>query len=170
MIYWIDKWLDKQKFSLPEVKEVPVGLSDSQVKSLAKHLKDDCTRGEKMLMSGLVSKWLKTQAFAQLQSPVPNWDYAPKEAMLARTWLEWLDKDFNSIKNREVLAQVERPIPPAPKVEVEVGQIWISGATRVSIIAKNDDDIVFQNQLHNGFDVYSIEDFTAKFERVGGSE
>lgn len=55
----ITEWLGQNT-----IEPVVVGLSDEQVKFLADHLKNDCTRGEKMDMPRLISRWLKTQTFA----------------------------------------------------------------------------------------------------------
>lgn len=52
----------------------------------------------------------------------PNWDDAPDEAVIARIWVEYVNKHNVSLVHREILAQYERPKPLVPKVEV--GQVW----------------------------------------------
>jgi hypothetical protein len=113
-----------------------------------------------------IENWLKTQTFAQLHQLEPNWDEIPTHINeVSLEWTYYGEKKIEWSRN-VILEDFKRPNPPTPKVEV--GQVWKCAKTEVTVIALNDDDVVFQNKLTKGFDVYSITDFIAKFEQVEG--
>jgi hypothetical protein len=107
---------------------------------------------------------LKAQLFE------PNWDDAPEEAVIARIWVEYVNKHNVSLVYREILAQYERPTPPAPKVEV--GQVWEDKKESDEIIivalGKNRtyDTICYQFTESKVIEIRCFEDFLAKFEQV----
>ena len=185
----INEYLETQTFT--QVQEVPVGLTDEQVSKLSTEL-DDLMRPTYDSIERCIEDFLKTQTFArpiefsnveladsyqascedfeqlkkeleQLKSQQirPSWDDAPKDATSMCVIYEWYK--HGTLCLREMAYGECRP---KPTPQVEVGQVWKCAKTEVTVIAMNDDDVVFQKQS-GSFLIYSIAEFLAKFERVG---
>jgi hypothetical protein len=131
--------------------------------------------------NNLLIHWAKTQTFAQSEPFQPNWNDVPKGTEFIRIVTEYADKNHRAISASEILAQFERPTPPAPKVEV--GQVWryvsegksgddytINTLTRMKIGEDWVDAVSYFQMLGDTIYTRTIEDFLAKFERVGGSK
>ncbi len=63
MINTFKTWYESQIFVQPEVKEVPVGLSDEQIWDLANHLDGECSSRHNM--DKFIKEWAKPQTFVQ---------------------------------------------------------------------------------------------------------
>jgi hypothetical protein len=158
----IKGYLSRQDF---EVKEAPVGLSDEQIQSLVDYY-TYCDSD----MFNTIKEWAKTQTFAQPQPFQPNWDDAPAGAEIYQISYVWLDKGGKWIYGN-VLDEIKRPAPPAPKVEV--GQVWrhINMGFAVTVVdVEYGIEFLFVGDENLHGDVDTVDNFLAKFERVGGSE
>lgn len=158
-------------FEQNPTKTAVVGFSDEQVYQVARRV---CENGFDVGKTSIyeivliIYDYLKTQTFAQPKSFEPDWDDAPKEAEVLVLTPVWLNESRQRVG--EITSQkFERPKPPAPVVEV--GQEFklrsICGYKVISV----DGDIVKYEVEANGSKLVTertLEDFLAKFERIGG--
>jgi hypothetical protein len=175
-----------QKFAQPEVKEVVVGLSDEHLHSLYNFL-----NGSELPFNCAYHKWSKTQTFTQPNESLiadnlalakeleelkahrfqPNWDNAPADAVEYSVFEYYTTKAGHTCRSG-TLALVERPTPPAPKVEA--GQTWKYKGMHytVGLLSKFKVDSEWVDSVNyisdDSGDCYTrtVEDFLAKFERV----
>jgi hypothetical protein len=92
-----------------------------------------------------------------------NWEDAPATASYLSQILYWFDDNHMRVGDVDKLV-FYRPKPPAPKVEV--GQVWKNQYGECKVFGVNDKQVVRQYK-DDGFMITSLEDFLAKFERVG---
>jgi hypothetical protein len=193
-------WAKTQTFTTPEVKEVPVGLSDEQVNGLIQHFKDEGILQNKLNHAWVIKGYLKTQAFAIPEvQPVSALSSAYQCLLednlalakeLEQLKAQQFTPDWNIIPiyvdeveivmnycqggmiddDSNFLISYKRPTPPAPKVEI--GQVWRlnNSESRVEVLLIRGDNVAVDGLDVGGLAVYEIADFVAMFERVGGSE
>ena len=166
--------LTREWFEQNPIKPAIVGLSDSQMTDISNYLWKNMSIFTPQHCNNLLIHWAKTQAFAQPQQFQPNWDDAPDESVIARIWVEYVNKHNVSLVHREILAQYEHPKPPAPCVVFNVDYIYKNAKYSVVSTGKmkvgNDwiDCVNYTNDDHSKDYTRTLEDFLAKFERVGG--
>jgi hypothetical protein len=157
-----------------QIKEVPVGLSDEQVTSLA-------TRVAVMLdiphikFIGQYNEWKLSQTFSHYNEGKvyePNWDDAPEWATECRVRVHWADDNHST--TGALLHTEQRPKPPTSIVEV--GQIWKINRREYKVLAISEfstDCINYQKivtyiELDNDHGALSktLDNFLAKFDQV----
>lgn len=186
----ITEWLEQTP-----VEPVVVGLSDEQILDLTKYLKNDCTRGQKMDMSRLITDWQKTQTFVQhrafddselsekymtlyddYQSLLIDLSLQKKQQFLPN-WdkipvhADWYFVSESYCENEPTLnCVIYKEQRPQPTPQVEVGQVWKleNVAYEVSAITQiNGEKYVVVRVCDDWlFPSYTMSDFLAKFERV----
>jgi hypothetical protein len=143
------EWAKTQTFATPEVKEIPIELSDSQIQELAKIMVEAYDKHWGGINVGKIAaeiiEFLKTQTFLQQHQFTSDWSTAPE-------WANWFAQDCDGqclwYERKPTLDSLfgvwkqdrgevmfaegffkdwdkslqQRPTPPAPKVEV--GQFW----------------------------------------------
>jgi hypothetical protein len=195
----ITNCLKEQTFTAPEVKEVPVGLSDEQIDGLIQHFKDEGILQNKLNHAWVIKDYLKTQAFAipevqpvsalssayqclladnlalakelkqlKAQQFTPDWSKIDDDSTIDGCKIDLVWTCCGGLIERETLTTFERPTPPAPRVEV--GQVWGFHGSSVEIVMVTEFQIVMKSIETGNLSIDDIEDFLAKFERVGGSE
>jgi len=163
LIVIFKNWLKTQTFA---VREIPVGLSDEQIQSLVDYTYCDSDT------FNTIKEWAKTQTLStesKMKFEI-YWDDAPAGAEIYQLSYVWLDKGGKWLDGN-VLDEIKRPAPPAQKVEV--GQVWrhINMGFAVTVVdVEYGIEFLFVEDENLHGDVDTVDNFLAKFERVGGSE
>ena len=178
----IIEWLEQNP-----IKPTVVGLSDDQILGLEKYLNSE---REQNTFRDAIRDWLKTQTFTQSrvftdseiqqkyielyddyqsllidkQQFQPNWDDAPDNAVFCDVIFRFFDDYAKPVHEEPLLMTVARPKPPAPVIEA--GQVWKSNYS-VEILGV-DTVIRYRHENDVCCTAEGIEDFLARFERVGG--
>lgn len=132
----LDEWFEQNP---PVQSEVPIGLSDEQVKYMAY----DC--GLSVAQKERFIDWQQAQTFVQHQPHTPNWADAPSWANwlaqdLSGAWVwyhdkplpnshEWARNGFDKHCAVRINQNWQQTLQQRPKPVVEVGQQWKNNET-----------------------------------------